>query len=283
MRWIVVGLIVLAAGVGPWIKNNYGYDRYTYYQAQNETTPVSADDRIANYNYWLTVITGVLAVVAVIQIGFLIRSDRNAKISADAARDAGKAAIESNRINRDAMIADQRPWVAVTVAMAGPMTWNENGVNFPFLVICENTGRTPALNVSIDLRVHGDFSTKAPERQRSLADHVRSRPPYMGFTIFPGKTLSQEISGAIGLAELEWIKADWKNTFGDEYDGIIPVLVGCVTYGCAFDNERRQTGFIRSIRRVRPLNDSLEISRALGDIPLQDLAMFAGLKEGYTN
>jgi hypothetical protein len=54
--------------------------------------PNSPDERIANYTWWLAVLTGGLVVVAACQGFFLIRADRTARISANAATSAVEAA-----------------------------------------------------------------------------------------------------------------------------------------------------------------------------------------------
>jgi hypothetical protein len=61
--------------------------------ANKEAAKVSADDRIADYTEWLAVLTGGLVVVSAVQIGFLIRADKTARISANAANLSAQAAI----------------------------------------------------------------------------------------------------------------------------------------------------------------------------------------------
>jgi hypothetical protein len=65
--------------------------------ADKKPAQISADDRIANYTEWLAVLTGGLVVVSAIQIRFLIRSDKTARISGDAAKQSADATIALER------------------------------------------------------------------------------------------------------------------------------------------------------------------------------------------
>ena len=50
--------------------------------------PITPDERIANYTEALAYLTAVLSFVSIIQLGFLLRADRTARLSADAAKQA---------------------------------------------------------------------------------------------------------------------------------------------------------------------------------------------------
>jgi hypothetical protein len=98
--------------------------------------PETADDRIARYTLWLAIFTGALVVVSGVQIAFLIRADKTARISANAAKTAA-----------DAAIAGQRPWVFLEKVHiqnrnveGEPMVMN----NFFYSVRWKNVGSGPA-------------------------------------------------------------------------------------------------------------------------------------------
>jgi hypothetical protein len=55
--------------------------------------PKTADNRIADYTWWVAAFTGALVVVSAVQITFLLRSDETARITANAAILNAKAAI----------------------------------------------------------------------------------------------------------------------------------------------------------------------------------------------
>lgn len=82
-------------------------------RAQNIPQPQSPDDRIAAYTLWLAIFTGALVVVSSLQIFFLLRADKTARISADAARLAAETTRESVTAANREFIATHRPRVRV--------------------------------------------------------------------------------------------------------------------------------------------------------------------------
>jgi hypothetical protein len=53
----------------------------------HETAKLTTDERLANYTWWLAILTGALVVTAVAQGFFIARSEKTARIAAIAARD----------------------------------------------------------------------------------------------------------------------------------------------------------------------------------------------------
>src|SRR5437870_1414831 len=53
--------------------------------SQQETSKASTDERIADYTWWLAVLNGLLVFTAFGQGFFIARSDKTARVSADAA------------------------------------------------------------------------------------------------------------------------------------------------------------------------------------------------------
>ena len=70
-------------------------------------TPSDPNERIASYTLWLTCFTGVLAVVSIVQIGFLLRGDATTRIAAEAAMKAADAA----KASADALPMIERAYV----------------------------------------------------------------------------------------------------------------------------------------------------------------------------
>jgi hypothetical protein len=60
---------------------------------KSECAKTTTDERIADYTWWLAVLTAGLVCSGVIQFGFLIRSDNTASIAANAADLSARAAI----------------------------------------------------------------------------------------------------------------------------------------------------------------------------------------------
>jgi hypothetical protein len=63
------------------------------HKSDNISEAEKADDRIARYTLWLAILTGGLVVASVVQGYFLLRSDKIARIAANAADLSAKAAI----------------------------------------------------------------------------------------------------------------------------------------------------------------------------------------------
>jgi hypothetical protein len=195
---------------------------------------------------------------------------------ADAAADAVKASTEGNRLNREAFIADQRPWLSVEATAAGPIVWKGNAVEMKFLFVIENVGRTPALNVRIDVELRVELgSGRLDEEQRRLADEARARPAYMGHTVFPGRRLEISYILEAGAAEL----ANASAAMGGS-DLILPHILGCASYYSAFAEGSHQTGFIYEILRRWPDGSHRLVGRSGGDVPADQLVFREWLRPG---
>src|SRR5450755_229976 len=60
---------------------------------KSECAKATTDERVADYTWWLAVLTAGLVCAGVIQFGFLIRSDNTARIAANAADLSARAAV----------------------------------------------------------------------------------------------------------------------------------------------------------------------------------------------
>jgi hypothetical protein len=96
-----------AYGIWSEISSRDGQTHQAPKHASDETKtnidPRPPEERIADYTLWLERFTGLLALVSTVQIFFLIRADRTARISADAAKAAADAAL----------LALDRPWLHI--------------------------------------------------------------------------------------------------------------------------------------------------------------------------
>jgi hypothetical protein len=100
------------------------------------------DDPVAFYTFVLSIFTGLLAIVSAIQIGFLIRSDKTARIAAEAASLNAKAAVavELPILAPISIALHREPGVIGRVDMPGPISTLR--INF------KNWGRTHAELIS---------------------------------------------------------------------------------------------------------------------------------------
>lgn len=111
-------------------------------KVSNQTTQISADDRIANYTALLAWFTGLLAIVSTIQIAFLTKAEKTARLSA-------RAALKSAETSERALIAGQRAFIGVSfeaVAVKNIQTGRVAG--YQFSAIWKNAGETPTRNMT---------------------------------------------------------------------------------------------------------------------------------------
>lgn len=153
-----------------------------------------AEQAIARYNLWLMVFTGVLAVVSIIQIGFLIAADgkadqsaRSAKIAANAARDA----IEHSDRN---VAAQLRAYVFLesfnTTRVVNVVNGAQKAVGYQFSAKWKNVGQTPskATSAMMSYRVRGKneagtviFDVNIPDKMDEV--NIGSGLPFSTSTI----------------------------------------------------------------------------------------------------
>ncbi len=137
-----------------------------------------------------------------------------------------------------------RPWVDVNVDIAGPLVFfAKDTIGQNIHLALSNTGHSPALNVSSDVKLFnfdlrdikngGDF---LPEMHRICSGVLKhSAEPDVGSALFPGDK-SIELRTVYMVIQSDRI--------------ISPQLVGCVSYKFPFGNEPHWTGFIGLIAAI---------------------------------
>lgn len=111
------------------------------------------------YTLGLLLFTVILAIVAIIQIRLVNQSNQESKKASDAATIAAEAAVESNEISRQLLIAEQRPWIKLNVEIGGPLSYTDKGWDagmrwhFPLKYTLKNIGKTPGVNVSLSANI----------------------------------------------------------------------------------------------------------------------------------
>jgi hypothetical protein len=86
--WLLVGSLLAPPNQRAIESGSYG----TQESGRKIAMPNSAEDRIADYTWWLSAFTLALVVVSAVQIRFLIRADKTARIAAEAAVKSASAA-----------------------------------------------------------------------------------------------------------------------------------------------------------------------------------------------
>jgi hypothetical protein len=103
----------------------------------------SADDRIAKYTLWLAILTGGLVIVSVFQGVMLLRSDKTARIAAEAAKKSADAVVSAEL---PILILHFVNLAAPGIASIAPNTPLPE--KFKPIISFENYGRGPAQIVS---------------------------------------------------------------------------------------------------------------------------------------
>jgi hypothetical protein len=101
----------------------------------------TTEDPVAFFTLWLTLFTGVLAAFTVWLAlstkdlrDFAEEQARDMKESISVARDASLAAQRSTELAEKSLVAANRPWIKVDIAVGGPIFYNVNGANMTLRV-----------------------------------------------------------------------------------------------------------------------------------------------------
>jgi hypothetical protein len=236
----------------------------------------------------LAVFTALLFIATLI---LAASTDDLRKYAEEQASDMKRSISEAKRsadVAEKSLIASNRPWVKVDIAVGGPIFYNVNGVNFTIRYILTNIGHSPASNVWVTAKVitpeFGSANNQHFDPRSSLREEIaqlKSRPPMpFGFPLFPGETITQDITVSIGAEDLKRITK--------EFPLIFPNIVGAADYRMGFDDRAHQTGFVIEVRRSdAPRPESTAKNRypaAIftdeGDIPAAEVRLFRSFIEG---
>jgi hypothetical protein len=190
--------------------------------------------------------------------------------------------VQSNSLNRQALIASHRAWMKLTRnEIQSSLTWikDEQGYDVGKIEIdfdVSNIGKSPALNVWLDVESYAGFfaANEGYVRYQRLARKALAKPrhPGIGNTVFPEDRI--------------WIRYELSihpeaKAVGDggkeiEMPMTTLLVVGCVTYGLFIGKEWRQTGFALTIKDM----DSNRLLRSIGperaEVPAENLKFIRG-------
>lgn len=116
-------------------------------------------DAISIFTFWLTLATIGLGIVAVLQIGFLDRSERIATIAAQAAKDSADAAKKAVELSDKTAERQLRAYIVVDQGYIG-----QRGNKLIAFINVKNVGQTPAYDVVMFHRLdsHGANQKYSP-------------------------------------------------------------------------------------------------------------------------
>jgi hypothetical protein len=112
-----------------------------------------AADEMVSWNKW----QAIIAAITTFLLGLTFWITRSAVIEARnttrAAVDAARAAEEQVRLSREALIAEERAWIFVEIAIESGFAISETEISIKVSVHVRNIGKTPALEVYTTLRL----------------------------------------------------------------------------------------------------------------------------------
>ena len=146
--------------------------------------------------------------------------------------------------------AAQRPWltsVAEKSGINGPLTYNENGGDLPFLFLVTNTGNSPGVEVSLlPVGVIERAGVDPYLLLQKLCAKDLPIPRLQRDTIFP----KDEI---LFPANIVFKKDDIASATAGPIKNLFPFIIGCISYEATFDRETpHRTSFIYELRRTGP-------------------------------
>lgn len=224
------------------------------------------------------------------------RQIRDTQKSLCIATTAANAAEHANRVNYDAFIADQRPWVSPDIALASGLVQDANGISLTLQFVLKNTGKSPALNVWVSYEIFPSFGEGIDiiGRQKVISEMERKRPIRdggWGLTLFPGDKIPLSITTTLNNVDIQrwdaYMMSTVKNMKATDNIFLPPItLIGCIDYKFVFGPEHHQTGFIldlHAIKHERP-DASFAIPKFTGEFPINELRLsYSFLGSGITD
>lgn len=144
------------------------------------------------------------------------------------------------KLGREALVADQRAWLVVTDFHIKSFQFGEvvNGAADATaygIVKVTNVGRTPALNVDLQLTMLGNYSSSAEAIRDHSARYLAAA--LEGRMVAAGESIEEEFDVRASAADLY----RYGGSRGSR--ALRPLIVGCLTYQILQYSELRQTGF----------------------------------------
>jgi hypothetical protein len=207
-------------------------DRRASERTNSEIDPRKPDERIADYTLWLERFTGLLAIIALVQIGFLIRTDVTARTSADAAKLTAQAA----KASAEALPNIERAYVVLFInshlielrprpTAGAPLPAYSLVVNYTFT----NHGKTPAILREIRVGVR-----RSADRLPADAWAEEQRVPVAQTVLASGQSCSKD--GYLTIRDREPMTDAVADLFVG--GGLYFYFFGHVTYEDVFGDDR---------------------------------------------
>lgn len=176
----------------------------------------SNEDALVRYNLLLTIFTGVLAFVALVQIGFLVHASRTATTSAKAAKEAADATRESVELAQSTAERQLRAYILIEDVL---FRFIENESAIDYTMVLRNSGQTPGYNLRTRVNVRiGE--PPAPYTDLEPGNSASIIAPNASVNMGPRRiNLAPETPADLRSGKQKiyiWGRADYTDAFGND-------------------------------------------------------------------
>ncbi len=126
----------------------------------------TTDDPVALFTFWLVIFTGALSAVSMVQISFLNRSDKTARIAADAASKSANAAVG---VELPSVHIEHVGFLLPIEDATDFTAWMNTAV--PNITV-KNYGRTPAFITDVNILVRIGKTLPIPRRYAKPVEYI---------------------------------------------------------------------------------------------------------------
>ena len=141
-------------------------------------------DRLAKFTLWLVGATGVLAFIAIWQLGMFWLQLKVMKRGVEDARTVAEAA----RASAESALLQLRPWLSCDIELGEPLTFNAEGdAVFAFHFIVKNVGHLPAMAIQFSPSISlFEFHNRSMAHLKKMADWNRDFAVNAATVLIPG-------------------------------------------------------------------------------------------------
>jgi hypothetical protein len=179
-------------------------------------------------------------------------------------------------MTRDIFVANQRPWIKVTVTIIEPFSSDGHQALLGLSIQLQNTGNTPALSVSHDVWTHPSAEGgTALDTYRRLSQFLKhSDPdPRRYLVLFPGDSYTYEDYRALAIWNGEMV--DTGVRLGSEPNHLFFCV--CTNYLSSVGDVSYQTGFIFQVLKESDDGEALlGFGLSEREVPVDKLRMGLG-------
>jgi len=173
----------------------------------------------------------------------------------------------------------ERPWIRPDIFLAGPLTFDKNGMHVILSVGVKNIGHSVALKVwptvsVVALQIGSEAEIRNAEKRWGCP--ARSEGPAWGTTIFPDQLVPANIYDTMMTPEqIEAGKIKWAKP-GSKV--LSPYVLACIEYRAVFSDADYQTAYIYRLQVQNPQYPWATEPITIGeDVPLNKLRLVGDL------